>query len=125
MEGEVFLRLPASPELVSLARMVASGLGSRCGFNYEEVEDLRLAIDELCFSLVGTEGRDARIELRFVLDHDGLEVEGTRVGDAGGGKAVFSTDLSERILDTLVDAHGARPTKDGPVVWLHKRANSG
>src|SRR2546425_981063 len=49
MSDEVRLAVPATPEFVRLARVTAAGLASRLGFTFDDVDDLRLAIDELCF----------------------------------------------------------------------------
>ena len=38
------------PEYLRLVRLTAAGLASRLGFTFDEVEDLRIAVDELCFS---------------------------------------------------------------------------
>src|SRR5256885_16875050 len=61
---EVRLAVPATPEFLRLARLTVAGVASRMGFTYDEVEDLRIAIDELCFALVGTAGPGGDIELR-------------------------------------------------------------
>ena len=41
---EVNLAVPAMPEFLRLVRVTAAGLGSRLGFSYDQVEDLRLAM---------------------------------------------------------------------------------
>ena len=73
---EVRLQVPASPEFLRLARVTAAGLAGRLGFNYDEVEDLRLAIDELCFGLTGPTAARGRSSCAIVLDGDTLVVEG-------------------------------------------------
>ncbi len=77
------------------------------GFSYDEVEDLRLAIDELCFGLTGPTGRAGTVELRYLLGDDGLVVEGQGhfVDDIA---PVGLTELSEVILSALVDEHRSR-----------------
>ncbi|MBA2438406.1 MAG: anti-sigma B factor RsbW, partial [Acidimicrobiia bacterium] len=58
-DGEqVRLVMPATPELLRVARLTAAGLASRLGFSFDEVEDVKIAVDELCFALVGTKGRE-------------------------------------------------------------------
>ena len=47
---EIRLRVPITPDLVRLVRVVASGLASRLGFPIDAVEDVRLAVDELCWT---------------------------------------------------------------------------
>src|SRR5256886_9524240 len=57
--GEVRLVVPAVPEYLRLVRLTAAGLASRLGFTFDEVEDLRIAVDELCFHLLGGAGAGA------------------------------------------------------------------
>lgn len=117
---EVRLLVPASPEFLRLARVTAAGLAGRLGFSYDEVEDLRLAIDELCFGLTGPTGRRGTVELRYLMLDDGLEVEGEGrfVDDI---TPVGLTDLSRVILGALVDEHELGPGPPAPHFRLVKR----
>src|SRR3954468_9250424 len=77
VSDEVKLAVPATAEFLRLARVTAAGLASRVGFTFDEVDDLRLDIDELCFALIGAHGRHGTVQLRYVVLDDGLEVVGT------------------------------------------------
>jgi anti-sigma regulatory factor (Ser/Thr protein kinase) len=111
--------VPAKPEFLRLARVTAAGLASRIGFSFDEVEDLRLAIDELCYGLTGPTGRDGMVEVRYLLEDDGLVIEGEAQIQAGGGTGL--TDLSQVILDALVDEHEFGDGARGPRFRLVKR----
>ncbi|MBA3653816.1 MAG: hypothetical protein H0W70_06435 [Actinobacteria bacterium] len=102
---EVKLTLPATPDFIRLARLTASGLASRMGFTVDEVEDLRLAIDELCFALTGNPPPSGTVELRYQLDGGALVIEGVGHFNGKASLPLTLTDLSERILDALVDEH--------------------
>jgi hypothetical protein len=117
---EVRLVVPASPEYLRLARVTAAGLAGRLGFNYDEVEDLRLAIDELCFGLTGPTGRPGTVELRYLLGDDTLVVEGQGhfVDDPA---PVGLTELSKVILSALVDDHQLGAGPHGPGFRLVKQ----
>ncbi|HMC52565.1 MAG TPA: ATP-binding protein [Acidimicrobiales bacterium] len=111
-KDEVRLTVPAMPEFLRLARVTATGLASRLGFTFDEVEDLRLAIDELCFALMGTRGRPGTIRLRYLVTDQALEVEG--VGDfRGEGPEPTLSELSGQILTALVDEHDVSRGGDG------------
>jgi serine/threonine-protein kinase RsbW len=120
------LVFPARGDLIVLARLVTSAISARAGFDIEELEDLRLAVGELCLlTLQGLDARygDLRLELS-VLD-DAIGVQCTLEHAAPGGETQPEEDesalLSERILDALVDEHG-RESQDGSVhAWLRKR----
>ena len=121
-EDQVRLAVPATPEFLRLARVTATGLASRLGFTFDEVEDLRLAIDELCFALIGTKGRAGTVQLTYLIHTDALEVEGTGAfTDRAESGSVTVSELSERILDALVDEHEVRPDGDRPTFRLLKR----
>lgn len=122
-DDEVRLAVPADPEYLRLARVTASGLASRGGFSLDEVEDLRLALDELCFWLVGTEGRRGRIALRYALGAHELVVEGTGHFDAPVAPRPLD-GWSERILEALVDEHHLWPDADIPRFRLRKRSGA-
>ncbi len=106
-DEEVKLAVPALPEYVRLARLTAAGLASRLGFSFDDVEDLRIAVDELCYLLIGSEGRAGTVSLRFAVDGDALVVEGS--GEVRGGDAEFA-ELSEQILGAIVDEYDVAPS---------------
>jgi anti-sigma regulatory factor (Ser/Thr protein kinase) len=107
---EVTLTMPAQPQLLRVARLAAAGLAGRLGFNFDEIEDVKIAVDELCFALVGTKGRSGDLTLTYRLLPDALEIEGT--GDVGTSPAPGApSELSVQILAAVVDEHEL--TRDG------------
>ena len=103
-EDEVRLDVPATPEFLHLARVTASGLASRLGFSFEEVEDLRLALDELCFALIGSHARAGSVQLRYALADGSLLVEGKGSFRSSRPDLVLS-EFSQKILSALVDEY--------------------
>ena len=119
----VALHLPVRPELWALARMSASAIASRLDFGFDAVEDLRLAIDELCNSCAAGADTESRLELHYRWDEDTIHVacEVDPIGPVSPG-ASDTLELSARILDALVDDHGIEPADgDGRRGWLTKR----
>ena len=129
--NRVELSLPADAHMLLLARMTAAAVATRAELSYEQVEDLRLAIDELCISLLGSGESTGRITLLFQWDTDGtVDVVGTLVpeGDpqANGllpkrGDSASALELSQRILDALVDDHGSDAIGGVHRAWLRMR----
>jgi hypothetical protein len=131
---QVVLVLPPRPELLAVARLAAAAVASQAGFSLEEIEDLRLAVDELCSRFLPPtlaahrqEPGGApltppfRVELRFApgwlearcqLDGPGGPPTGpsSRRDRVWGGEA---RALSDRILDALVDGHGTEEGGNG------------
>ena len=106
MKGdEVRLTMPATPQLLRVARLTAAGLAGRLGFSFDEIEDVKIAVDELCFALVGSRGRPGSLTLTYRIGPDTLAIEGVgNFGDASDGPLV-PTDLSAQILVAVVDEH--------------------
>ena len=119
--GEVRLAVPAAPEFLRLARLTAASLASRMGFTYDEVEDLRIAIDELCFSIVGSKGRPGTLDLHYRIDGDGLVVEGVGRFDGAPGPDPALSEFSELILNAVTDEHDLIGGDRGPGFRLLKR----
>ncbi len=62
MREPVELSIPVQSDLIVLARLTAATVASRAGFDVEEVDDLRLAVDELCV-LVADAGSAGRLNV--------------------------------------------------------------
>jgi len=147
---EVRLAVPAAPEYLRLARVTAAGLASRMGFSFDEVEDLRLAIDELCYGLTGHGRRTGTVEIRYTIGTEALVVEGDgrfeapgpedagqkeagqeeagseeagleEVGSEKAGVAHGLSELSRLILTALVDEFELVAGEAGPRFRLVKR----
>jgi serine/threonine-protein kinase RsbW len=121
------LKFPARGDLIVLARLVTSAISARAGFDIEELEDLRLAVGELCLlTLQGSDARsgDLRLELTVLDDAIGVASTLERATAAGRSSDVEgeeSAQLSQQILGALVDEHG-RESQDGQVrAWMRKR----
>ena len=118
----VDLAIPVKADLVVLARLTAATVAARAGFGVEDIEDLRLAVEELCLSLVRADD-DGRLNFTFEYASDTITVNCWFEPQPGwdGGASGAIDDLSLRILDALVDEHG-RDQRDGKLsAWLRKR----
>jgi anti-sigma regulatory factor (Ser/Thr protein kinase) len=124
------MTFPADRDLVMLARMVAAAAASKVGFGIEQVEDVRLAVDELCLSLIREHSTDGRLQLAFAWTDDMVEVVASHVLGPGAapldarGRRQPDEELSSRILDTLVDEHGVEDSSGATRAWLRVRRAS-
>jgi serine/threonine-protein kinase RsbW len=75
-DGDVVeVRTPADVVYVSTLRLTAASLAARCDLTIDDIEDLRLAVDEACALLLPHASPDATLTARFVLHGGRLEVE--------------------------------------------------
>lgn len=104
VDDEVQLILPGDPQHVRLARLVASGVGAAAGFDVEEVADFRIAVDELCATLLET--TDGSVALTFRTTAPGrVVVEGRTTGPAATAPDPLRMDLAQQILDVVADGY--------------------
>src|SRR6201985_669418 len=81
----VELTFPARGDLIVLARLVTSAISARAGFDIEELEDLRLAVGELCLlTLQGSDALHGNLCLELAVLGDAIEVTCTLEGAAAG-----------------------------------------
>jgi serine/threonine-protein kinase RsbW len=102
--GRVELSLPPDSRYMRLARLMASGVASTCGLPLEEVEDFRIAVDELCSTLIEM-GDGEPIRLAFEIQADVLVVEGRTLAGRGPVHDDERFALSSQILDVVADGH--------------------
>ena len=104
-----------------MTRILAAGVASRVGFTLDEVDDLRIAIDELCFSLVGPGGREGTVTVRYQLLPDGLVIEGEGHFSDGRYYEPLVSPLSMQILGAVADECDLEAGLEGPTFRLVKR----
>ena len=102
--GRIELSLPPDSRYMRLARLMASGVATTCGLPLEEVEDFRIAVDELCATLIEI-GNGDPVRLAFELGDDAVAVVGSTSTRPGGGIDEDRLSLSRQILDVVTDGH--------------------
>jgi serine/threonine-protein kinase RsbW len=70
----VTIGLPASSVYLSVLRTATAGLAARLDFTVDEIEDLRIAVDEACAMLLPQAVVGSEIRCEFTLDEDTITV---------------------------------------------------
>lgn len=117
---EIRFTVPASPFYLRLTRLLAAGVASRAGFRLEEIDDLRIAIDEVCHALVGEEGREGTVTVIYRATADEVTVEGEGRFAGGMGRQPLLSPLSSQILAAVVDHCDFDAGTDGPTFRIRK-----
>lgn len=98
---EIVTEMPADTRYVALARVMAASLAADIGFAVDEIDDLRIAVDEAVTAVVEATTAGAPIELRFTVDDDELAV---RVGSQSTVDLAADADpLMRQILAAVTD----------------------
>jgi serine/threonine-protein kinase RsbW len=87
----VTIKLPAAGAYLSVLRTATAGLAARLDFTLDEIEDLRIAVDEACAMLLAQALPGADLECEFRLDEDSIKV----------GVSVLTVDGHEPSRDTF------------------------
>lgn len=120
LDGPIELALPADTRLLRLVRLVASGLASTAGFDVDELDDLRIAVDEAVAALL--EGGDgSRLTLRFDVGESEVGMSGTTPASPGTPLDPDRVELSTQILAAVCDDHQLEVSDGSVLVRIAKR----
>ncbi len=117
---ELRLVIPGGPEFLRLARLAAADAGSRAGLTYDEIDDLRIGVDELSHAVMRPDATGT-VTLVFRLLGDGIAVEGTGPPLGADGESKPS-ELSRTITAAVVDEYDIHRHGDAMRFALFKRA---
>ena len=121
MSDEVTLRFPASLEYIRLARLVASGLAAQMNFTLDDIEDLRIAVDELCSALVeAAADRTSTVTVAFRIDGHQIHMEADVPTVPANGSYVID-NISAHILRAAVDRHELEQASERLVARMSKQ----
>ena len=137
-DDKVKLVVPAAAAFVPTIRLAASSLAGRDRFDYDRIEDLRIAVSEAAVVLLGRPLNDPHDTGSFAIvaafdpnqPHPTLEVTLARADGAIECTMTLHSetvpskpsDLSRQIFDALTDDYDLRlDDPGGPTVWFLKR----
>jgi serine/threonine-protein kinase RsbW len=87
----VTIKLPAAGAYLSVLRTATAGLAARLDFTLDEIEDLRIAVDEACAMLLAQAVPGVDLDCTFSLDGDSIRV----------GVSVLTLDGQQPSRDTF------------------------
>jgi len=120
IDGTIELTIPADPRLLRLVRLVASGLASTAGFDVDELDDLRIAVDEAVSALLEGGGGDP-LPLRFDVAGGQVAMEGRTTLASAGALDPDRLELSTQILGAVCDEHQLEVVDETVVVRICRR----
>jgi hypothetical protein len=98
--ADVTVRVPPYSEYLRTVRLVAADVGARAALDVDEVEDFRIAIDELSNLLMRS--TDHELEIAFGCVGDAAVAHG-RARRREGANLADLDDLSRKILVSVAD----------------------
>ncbi|HEX9065415.1 MAG TPA: hypothetical protein VF843_09920, partial [Streptosporangiaceae bacterium] len=71
---QVAIKMPADGAYLSVLRTATAGLAARLDFTLDEIEDMRIAVDEACAMLLGQAIPGSDLDCAFLLGQDAMTV---------------------------------------------------
>lgn len=120
----VTVKLPAASAYLSVLRTATAGLAARLDFTLDQIEDLRIAVDEACAMLLAQAVPGTDLECEFELNGDTMSIAVSVL--TVDGREPSRDTFAWTVLSSLagdVDSHvGA---DDRVTVTLQKRRGTG
>src|SRR5262245_26657592 len=91
------LQVPPTVDHLRTVRLVAADAAERAGFDCDETDDLRIAVDELCHAVMNSSG--APIMLGFAVTPGRVEVRGT--AKRSSTRPLEMSQLSALVVDSV------------------------
>jgi serine/threonine-protein kinase RsbW len=121
-DSTVMLRVPASSAFVAVLRSLAAGLAARCDLTLDEIEDLRIAVDEACALLLALAPPGEVLSAEFSLSSGELVVQ---VQVATRDDAELRRDgFGWTVLEALVSEVATEQAPGSMTITLTKRRES-
>lgn len=107
--------VPATNDSIQFARLNTTAVAGRIGFEYDVIEDVRIAVSELCGTVIACAEPSSELRIEIVGDAQRLAVTGkaTCAPDA----SIERDELSDQVLRFVTDDYGYDVS--GGVVSFH------
>lgn len=113
------IRFPARPGYLRVSRLNASAIGAEAGFDIDELDDLRLAVNETVTWLLADPESGGEVELILSATDGNIRIDGTRSSTSALPDRPLD-DLMDAILGATTDAHRLTSDRSVRVLQLTK-----
>lgn len=104
----VELKIPAQPSMMLIVRLTTSGIVARAGLTIDQMDDVKMAVEEACNCLIDIPHRKDALHITFSVSGDYLVIHVCGDGNCGGEpvppEKAAEMDVIRCILDSLVDS---------------------
>jgi len=120
--SDVSVKVPARPDVVHVLRSVIASVAARAEFTYDEIDDLRLAVDEACAQLLSLDGGAGLTMIVRDLETGGIEVLISIDAEAAAWPPLgVEHTLGWQVFSALADEARFELVEGHPAVRLTKR----
>jgi serine/threonine-protein kinase RsbW len=126
MDQSITISVPARTGYVHVLRAVTAGVAASLDLPIDEIDDLRLAVDEASAHLISGPARAQRITVRLTPREDRLEV--LAWGDTADGAwspEEAKRSMSWHVLSALADEASLDQVDGAPAIRFSKRLRAG
>ena len=123
-EDVVVLVVPADGSYLAVLRTATAGLAARLQFTLDEIEDLRIAVDEACAILLSVAPAQTEVTSQFEVTDSALSID---VSVPASGRATLpgGNSFSWQVLTALAGEVSARTDNGRAAIRLTKRRSPG
>ena len=93
--------VPADPQYLQVLRVAAAAASLEVVEDFQRIDDLRLAVDELAAAAMESAHPDARIEVEIWADGDTVRVGGRVRPSEGTGSVPALSEIGELLVDSV------------------------
>jgi serine/threonine-protein kinase RsbW len=116
----VVLVVPGDSSYLGVLRTATAGLAARLQMTLDEIEDLRIAVDEACAILIPLATPDSDVTCRFTVTADALRIE-VSVPASDTGRLPGNSSFSWQVLTALAGEVSADGRDGRATICLTKR----
>jgi hypothetical protein len=102
---QIVVTMPARAEYLRTARLLAADAGARAGMSVIEIDELRIAVDELLYALLDGVPSTVEVELRYLIGPEVVDVIGCLAAGPPDVELEL-TGLARTVVEATTDEFG-------------------
>jgi serine/threonine-protein kinase RsbW len=119
VQDRVTIQLPADGAYLSVLRTATAGLAARLDFTLDEIEDLRIAVDEACGMLLAQAVPGSSLDCDFTLEDDRISITVSAISQRPRPPA--RDTFAWTVLSALAGSADASVSTDGRVTVMLRK----